>query len=105
MVSLCSLEALDSKYYSGDIAVSEKTVPILMKTRNDLNATFWRAYPDSRVDLWDQNFVNGKYVIAYEFNPSLHQKLKSMLPKVCFRFRPSFCNKSHKLRRWRKSRK
>ena len=76
-----------------------------MKTRNDLNATFWRAYPDSRVDLWDQNFVNGEYIIAYEFNPSLHQKLKSMLPKVCLRFRPSFCNKNHKLRQWRKLRR
>ena len=103
MVSLSSLEALDSKFYSGDIAVSEKTVPILMKTNNDSNA-IWRAYPDSRVDLWDQNFVNGEYIISYEFNPSLHQKLKSMLPKVCFKFRP-FCNKNHKLRRWRKLRK
>ena len=89
--------------YSGDIAASEKTIPILMKTSNDSNA-IWRAYPDSKVDLWDQNFVNNEYVIAYEFNPSLHQKLKSMLPKVCFRFRPFACNKNM-FRQWQKLRK
>ena len=53
-----------------------------MKTSNDSNTDLWRAYPDSEVDLWNQNFVNGEYIIAYEFDPALHQKLKSLLPKV-----------------------
>ncbi len=46
------------------------------------NATdHWKAYP-VRKDLWDQNFVNGEYIVAYEFEPGLHQNLKTMLPKV-----------------------
>ena len=53
-----------------------------MKTSNDSNAEIWRAYPKSNVDIWDRNFINGEYIIAYEFNPNLHQKLKDMLPKV-----------------------
>ena len=55
-----------------------------MKTSNDSNA-IWRAYPDSRVHLWNQTFANGEYVIAYEFNPDLHHKLISMLPNVSSR--------------------
>ena len=51
-----------------------------------------RAYPNSKVDLWDQNFINGEYVIAYELNPGLHPKLQSMLPKVCFSFKDSMKN-------------
>ena len=46
------------------------------------DADIWRTYTKSNIDRWDQNFVNGKYVIAYEFNPSLHPKVKNMLPKV-----------------------
>ena len=61
--------------------MSEKTVSMLMKPSNDSNA-IWRGYSDSRIDLWNQNFVNGEYIIAYKFNPSLHKKLKNMLPKV-----------------------
>ena len=53
-----------------------------MKSSSDSNAEIWRAYPESGVDLWDQNFVNGEYKIAYEFNPNLHQKVRSLLPKV-----------------------
>ena len=66
-----------------------------MKSTNDSNA-IWRAYPDSQVDLWDQNFVNGEYIISYEFNPSLHQKLKTMLPNVSFRLRRFHCYKKTK---------
>ena len=62
-----------------------------MKSNNDSNAAIWRAYPDSQVDLWDQNFVNGEYIISYEFDPSLHQKLKTMLPNVSFRLRQFNC--------------
>ena len=69
---------------SGDIAVSGKTVQKLLETTDDANAAIWKAYPDSTVDLWDQDIVNGKYVIAYEMNPGLDRKLKSMLPKVRF---------------------
>jgi len=69
----------------GDIAVSEKTFQKMMITSDDSNATLWKAYPDSRVDLWDQNFINGEYVIAYELDSGLHPKLQSLLPKVCSR--------------------
>ena len=48
----------------------------------DFNANLWRSYTKSSIDRWNQNFVNGKYIIAYEFNPSLHPKLQNMLPKV-----------------------
>ena len=70
------------KILSGDIAVSGKTISKLLNTSSDQNAGFWKAYPDSAVDLWDQNFVNGEYVIAYEMNIGLDPKLKNMLPKV-----------------------
>ena len=53
-----------------------------MKTSNDSNSEIWNAYPNSRVDIWDQNFINGEYRVPYELNPNLHQKLKSMLPQV-----------------------
>ena len=36
----------------------------------------------SGMNLWDQNFVNGRYVIAYELNSDLDSKIKLMLPKV-----------------------
>ena len=71
---------------SGDIAVSARTVGKLMITSDDPNAALMsHAFPDSTVQLWDQNFVSGEYIIAYEFNPGLHNKLKTMLPEVCFR--------------------
>ena len=54
----------------------------LMETNDELDSALWRAYPDSKVDLWDQNFVNGKYVIAYEIDTDLHPMLQNMLPKV-----------------------
>ena len=53
-----------------------------METNDELDSSLWRAYPDSKVDLWDQNFVNGKYVIAYEIDTDLHPMLQNMLPKV-----------------------
>ena len=54
----------------------------MMKTSDNSNAALWRAFPDSQVDLWDQNFVNGEYVIAYEFKPGLHRDVQSLLPTV-----------------------
>ena len=42
----------------------------------------WNAYPESGIDLWDQNVINGEYVIAYEINPWLDHKLQSLLPQV-----------------------
>ena len=53
-----------------------------MKINDASNATIWNAYPDSEVDLWDQNVVNGEYVIAYELSPGLDRKLQNMLPKL-----------------------
>ena len=73
-----------SNLHSGDIAVSGKTVNKLMKISGYSNAAISNAFPDSRVDLWDQNVVNGKFVIAYELNPGLDHKLQDMLPKVNF---------------------
>ena len=70
------------KLYSGDIVVSENTVHKFLDTNDGL----WRAYSNSE-DLWDQNFVNGEYIIAYEINPSLDQNLISKLPTVRFRFK------------------
>ena len=55
-----------------------------MKTSDDSNAALWRAYPDTKVDFWDENFVDGEYIIAYEMGPDLHPDLKGMLPKVLF---------------------
>ena len=55
-----------------------------METGYDQNVAILRAYPDAKVDLWDQHFVNGKYVIGYELDPSLHQTLQIILPKVRF---------------------
>ena len=82
--SVCWSLSLDIKnLYSGDIAVSEKTVNKLMKTSSDSNTAIWNAYPDSKVDLWDQNLVNGEYVIAFELNPGLGQSLQNLLPQVC----------------------
>ena len=57
-----------------------------MNTSNNFNAELWRAYSNTE-NLWDQNLINGEYVIAYAFNSSLDQKLIDMLPKVRFRFR------------------
>ena len=68
--------------YSGDIAVSGKTVHKLVKINGDSNAAMLNAYPKSGVDVWDQNLVNGEYVIAYEINPWLDHKLQSLLPQV-----------------------
>ena len=58
-----------------------------MQTKDDLNASLLQAFPDSKVDLWDQNIVNGEYVIDYELDFSLHPDLQNMLPKVYFIYR------------------
>ena len=72
--------------HSGDIAVSARTVDTLMITSDNSNLGLMnRAFPDSTVQLWNQNPVNGKYVIAYELDPGLDHKLKIKLPKVCHR--------------------
>ena len=53
-----------------------------MKLNGDSNKAIWKAYPDSKVDLWDQNVVNGEFVIAYQISQGLDHKLQDMLPKV-----------------------
>ena len=55
-----------------------------MKTSGDSNAALWRAYPDTKVDFWNETFVDGDYIIAYEMDPDLDPKLIKMLPKVLF---------------------
>ena len=58
--------------------MTENTFNKMIKTSDD----FLRAYPSPNAYLWDQNFVNGQYVIAYAFDYGLDQNVKSMLPKV-----------------------
>ena len=70
-----------SELFSGDIAVSENTVHKFITTSDNLNTNLWRAYSNSK-HLWNQNLVNGEYIIAYEINSKLDQKLKSLLPTV-----------------------
>ena len=41
-----------------------------------------RAYPNPNANLWVQDFVNGQYLIDYEFDDGLNQNVKTMLPKV-----------------------
>ena len=53
-----------------------------MNISYDSDADLWRAYTKSKIDLWDQNFINDKYIIAYEVNPGLDPKVQDMLPKV-----------------------
>ena len=53
-----------------------------MNINYDSDADLWRAYTKSKIDLWDQNFINDKYIIAYEVNPGLDPKVQDMLPKV-----------------------
>ena len=71
--------------HSGDIAVSGRTIDTLMITSDDSNQRLNRAFQDSTVQLWNENLVNGKYVIAYELDPGLDDEFKTLLPKVCFR--------------------
>ena len=78
--------------YLGDIAVSRKTIRRLLKSSPNSEANLPKAfglnaYPDTTVDLWDENFVNGQYVIAYQMNAGLDLQLIDMLPKVspCFK--------------------
>ena len=71
---------------SGDIAVSRKNVQKLVNISSDVHANFSNAFSSSSSDLWDQNVVNGEYIIAYEISPGLDRLIKTMLPKVSFTF-------------------
>ena len=55
-----------------------------MKPNAASNSKMLKAYARSTVDLWDQNFVNGKYIIAYELSPGLSRTIQDLLPKVRF---------------------
>ena len=55
-----------------------------MKPNGASNSNIMKAYPNSAVDLWDQNFVNGEYIIAYELSPGLDRTIQTLLPKVRF---------------------
>ena len=79
----CVLTVLNRNVRSGDIAVSEKTLHKLMHISSDSNTAIWKAYADSTVALWDQNLVDGKYIIAFELNLGLGQSLLNLLPEVC----------------------
>ena len=63
--------------------MSEKTLHKFMEISSGSNTATWKAYPDSTVDLWDQNLVQGEYVVAFELNPGLGQSLQNLLPEVC----------------------
>ena len=58
-----------------------------MKTSDDSSTPLFRAYQSTETKLWDQNIVNGEYVIDYELDFSLHPDLQNMLPKVYFIYR------------------
>ena len=66
--------------------MSKNTVHKFLNTSNNFNDEHWKAYSNTK-NLWDQNFVNGEYIIAYELDASLDQKLIDLLPTVCLRFR------------------
>ena len=70
---------------SDDIAVSVTSFNRMIKTIDDSNEAHM-AYPNSN-PRWNQNFVNGEYVIAYTFDPLLDQAVKSTLPEVYSKFR------------------
>ena len=53
-----------------------------MNTSDISNPDLVRAYPDTTVDLWDENIVNGKYVIAYTMSSKLSDEIKNILPTV-----------------------
>ena len=53
-----------------------------MNISGDSNAAHARAYSKSNLDLWDQNLT---YIIAYELNPDLNHKIRSLLPQVGLR--------------------
>ena len=67
--------------------MSENTFNKMIITSDDSNSAIMRGYPAPEAELWDENFVNGEYVIAYEFSAWLHPDVQSMLPKVNHRFR------------------
>ena len=62
--------------------MSENTFNKMIENSYDSNAEFVRAYPSPEAYFWDQNFVNGQYVIAYELNNALNQNVGNMLPQV-----------------------
>ena len=64
--------------------MSEQTVHKLINSTLTSNSTHSNAYPDTSVNLWDKNIVNGEYIIAYELNYGLDRKIQDMLPKVSF---------------------
>ena len=80
----CRPSIINRNLNSGDIAVSRKTVHKLMKISGNSNTAMVNAFSNTEMDLWDQNVVNGEFVIAYVINPGLDQKLQNMLPKVYF---------------------
>ena len=55
-----------------------------MKISGNSNTAMVNAFSNTEMDLWDQNVVDGEFVIAYVINPGLDQKLQNMLPKVYF---------------------
>ena len=67
--------------------MSENTFNKMIITSDDSNSAIMRGYPMPQAELWDENFVNGEYVIAYELSSGLHPDVQSMLPKVNHRFR------------------
>ena len=65
-----------------------------MNINRDVDAKFLEAFSDSNINLWDQNIVNGQYIIAYELNPGLDRLIQTMLPKVSFISELQFLNRN-----------
>ena len=68
---------LTKQTHSGDVAVSSFSFNRMIKTSDER----LMAYP-TRNPYWDQNFVNGEYIIAYRFGPFLNQAVRNGLPEV-----------------------
>ena len=68
--------------------MSGKTVDKLMNTTGGFNSMLMqKAYSDSKGSegaLWNETFVNGNYIIAYELNSGLDYTLQRMIPEVRF---------------------
>ena len=40
------------------------------------------SYTNSKVELWDQNVENGKFIIAYQINEGMDDLNRQLIPKV-----------------------
>ena len=69
--------------------VSRQTFQTLLETNGNFNGSASLAFTNSSLDIWNQNVVNGKYIVSYEIYDGLDDLLKSMIPKERFHQRIS----------------